>query len=371
MSVPPKKILVISLAGIGDTLMATPLIREFRTIYPDAIIDVFVMWRGAYDTLQGNPYVNTVFFRNLIHENKFGSLKFLRMLARRKYDISINTHPQSKLEYRFVARLINARMRLSHNYHHSPWYGRLLGDRTIPQDYEKHSVEQTMDLLPFIGLKPVLPSHEYDLFLTPEEFAWAEQFIRERNLAGKKLFAFHVGTSGTKNLALRRWPVKHYIGLIRRFHQNHPDVSILLFGGPEEVQLHAEILANVPHDRVFEVKSRNFRESAALLRRCDMVISGDTSIMHLGSAVKVPWQFVLETPTFYKPNYPYGRPFVLIRNPGVNGENLKYYLYDGHGIKGTPDQLRALMASITVDQAYETIRATCPFLQGKTDIGIG
>jgi ADP-heptose:LPS heptosyltransferase len=291
-----------------------------------------------------------------------GSLKFLRSLAKRKYDVSINTHPQSKLEYRLVATLAGAKLRLSHNYHHSEIFGWLLGDRTMPQDYEKHSVDQTLDLFSFMGIKPVLPSHEYELFLTEEEITWGQKFVQEHQLEGQKLFAFHVGTSGTKNLALRRWPVRHYIGLIRRFQQNHPNVSILLFGGPEEVQLHAEILANVPPERVHNVKSSNFRQSAAVLRLCEMVISGDTSIMHLAAAVKVPKQFVLETPTFYKPNHPYGQPFVTICNPAVAGQNLKYYLYNGKGIQGSPDELRRLMSSITVDLAYETIRSACAFL---------
>ena len=41
------KILVISLAGIGDTLFATPLLHELRANFPDATIDVLVKEAGA------------------------------------------------------------------------------------------------------------------------------------------------------------------------------------------------------------------------------------------------------------------------------------------------------------------------------------
>jgi hypothetical protein len=47
------KILVISYAGIGDTLFATPLIHELRANFPDATIDALVRWRGAKDLLEG------------------------------------------------------------------------------------------------------------------------------------------------------------------------------------------------------------------------------------------------------------------------------------------------------------------------------
>jgi hypothetical protein len=87
--------------------------------------------------------------------------------------------------------------------------------------------------------------------------------------------------------------------------------------------------------------------------------------MHLAAAVKVPKQFVIETPTFYKPNYPYNQPFSMIRNPEVAGRNLQYYLYDGRGIRGTNEELRRCMASITVDSVYQTMQAACPFLQGS------
>jgi hypothetical protein len=86
--------------------------------------------------------------------------------------------------------------------------------------------------------------------------------------------------------------------------------------------------------------------------------------MHIAAAVKVPKLFVIETPTFYKPNYPYNRPFTLIRNPEIAGRNLQYYLYNGRGIRGTNEELRRCMASITVDNVYQTVRTECPFLQG-------
>jgi heptosyltransferase-2 len=357
------KILVISLAGVGDTLLATPLMHELRANFPDATIDALVMWAGSRDVLAGNPHLNSVFQRNLMKSDKAGSLKFLWDLRRHHYDVSINTHPQSKIHYRLVARFIKAQMRLSHNYHQSKLFDWLLGDHTLPQDYEKHSVENTLALLQFLGVKPVLPHHECELFLSPDEFAWADAFLGERNLGARKRLGIHIGSSGTKNLALRRWPVEHFTELIQRLNQNHPEVAILLFGGPEEEQAHEQILAQTSRQHVFVVKTANFRQTAALVRTCDGFISGDTSLMHLAAAGRVPKQFVIETPTFYKPNYPYNQPFTLIRNPEIAGRNLQYYLYDGRDIRGTNKELRRCMASITVDSAYQTLQAVCPFLQ--------
>jgi hypothetical protein len=60
------KILVISLAGIGDTLFATPLIHELRANFPDATIEALVRWPGARDLLANNPHLNRVHQKDLM-----------------------------------------------------------------------------------------------------------------------------------------------------------------------------------------------------------------------------------------------------------------------------------------------------------------
>jgi len=349
------KILVISYAGTGDSLFATVLVHELRAIYPDAVIDLLVRWPGARDLLQGNPYLNTVFQKDLMKCTKAEAFRYLWDLRRRGYDVSINTHPQGKLLYRLVARFIGARRRLSHDYHRGKWVTWLLGECTLPQDYEKHSIDNTLALLSFLGVKPVLPEHDCELFLSPDETAWADAFLRERNLTVRKRLGIHVGSSSTKNLALRRWPVENFVSLIQRLNRDHPELAILLFGGPDEEKAHEQILAGTAPSQVCVAKTANFRQSAALVRTCDLFLSGDTSLMHVAAAVKVPKQLVIETPTFYKPNWPYHQPFVMIPNPGVGGRNLHYYLYDGNDIQGTREELRRLMESITVDSVYQAI----------------
>jgi ADP-heptose:LPS heptosyltransferase len=100
------KILVISLAGIGDTLLATPLIRELRANFPSAQIDALVLWAGSRDLLEGNPHLNTVHQHNFLKTSKASSLQFLNPLRKQRYDISINTHPQSRIHYRATAWLV-------------------------------------------------------------------------------------------------------------------------------------------------------------------------------------------------------------------------------------------------------------------------
>jgi len=349
------KILVISLAGIGDTLIATPFIHELRANFPEASLDAFVLWSGSKDLLEGNPHLNAVHQKNLIQDGPFKSVPFLLGLRRRRYDISINVHTLGRVHYRVVARFIGARLRLSHDYHGGSRLDRLLVNRTLPENYSIHSVENNNRLLALLDRKPLLSRHEFELFLTPAEEAWADQFLAQHALAPRKRLGIHIGSGGTKNLRLKRWPFPHYAELIRRLGQSHPALAILLFGGPEEQTEHEQILAESTGRPVFAPPTRNLRQAAALLKRCDAFLSVDTALMHLAAAVKVPNQIVIEAPTLNPTNLPWLTNYTVIRNPELNGRNLDYYRYDGKPIKGTDEELKAMMASITVEEVHRAI----------------
>jgi ADP-heptose:LPS heptosyltransferase len=349
------KILVISMAGIGDTLLSTPLIHELRLNFPDATIDALGMWAGSRDLLENNPYVNHVFQKNLIKCGQWEGLRFLWSLRANHYDLSINTHPQSRNHYRIAARIVGAGTRISHQYECFNLLDRWLVNRTLPQDYQRHSVENNFDVLPLIGARKKLSSHELELFLTPAEEKWAEAFFKENSLADKKTLGIHVGSGGTKNLPLKRWPLHLYTGLVKKLNRERPDIRVLLFGGPEEAKDHQVILAEANRELTLEAKTKNMRQTAALMKHCAAFLSVDTALMHLAAALKAPNQIVIEAPTLNVTNWPYGNPFTLVKNPVVNGRGLDYYRYDGGDIKGTREELLACMESVTIPDVFAAI----------------
>ncbi len=349
------KILVISLAGIGDTLIATPLLHELRENFPAATIDVLAMWPGAKDLLEHNPNVSRVFQKNLMKCGKFEAVKFLWSLRREGYQLSINTHPQSRIHYRIAAWLAGAEVRISHEYECFNWLDRWLVTGTLPQDYTRHSIENNFDVLPLIGAQKKLPAHEMEFFLTPAEEKFADEFWAKANLTDRKVLGIHVGSGGTKNLQLKRWPVKNYAGLVRQLNKERPDIRVLLFGGPEEKKDHEIVLAQASRELTLEAKTKNLRQTAALMKRCSAFLSVDTALMHIAAALKVPNQIVIEAPTLNVTNWPFGNNFTLVKNPVVNGRGLDFYRYDGGDIKGTREELLACMESVKVADVFATV----------------
>lgn len=349
------KILVISLAGIGDTLLATPLIRELRLNHPDAVIDALVMWSGSRDILGANPHLSHVHHFHMLKEGPWRTFRYLLQLRKERYDVTLNTYPQSKIQYRAIARMLGAGLRASHRYDNRSWLDGWMVNREIPQSYDRHSVDQNLALLELIGDRPKSAEHVTELFLSASEQQWADGYLAEKGLKGGTLVGFHVGSGKTKNLALRRWPLEHYRELIRKLLALRPDLSVLLFGGPEEQSDHAWLMGQVASPRLLVPESRNMKQAAALLGACHAFLSIDSALMHLAAAMRVPHQFVIETATFNKTIEPYARPYVLIPNAAVKGRNLEFYRYDGEGIRGTVAELEALMRSVSPETVFDAM----------------
>lgn len=348
------KILVISLAGIGDTLLATPLIEGLRRAYPQAQIDALVMWSGAKQILEGNPHVNSIFQEDLIKAGYFKGLKNLARYRRERYDLSVNTFPQSKIIYRVTAWYIKARRRISHVHENYCFLDDQLLTDTVAQDYQIHCIENNLKILDKLGV--AWPANtEPQLYFNAEDTAWCENFFRTNQLLTKAILGVHVGSGKTKNLMLKRWPVENYVAVLKQVLAALPEMVVLLFGGPEEKAENDIILAEIKDPRIMPVPSRNMKQAALALGRCDAFLSVDNAFMHLAATMKVPHQIVIESPTFNKTIEPYHRPFQLVSNPMVGGRNLEYYLYDGKNIRGGREHLLACMRSVTPEAVLAAV----------------
>jgi heptosyltransferase-2 len=351
----PNKILVIALAGIGDALIATPLLGELRHHFPAATIDAFVFWAGSRDLLAGNPHLRRVHQCNSFEVGSMAFLKFVLGLRRERYDLTINTHPQSRAEYRVVARLVGAPTRLSHVYDNSTCLDKVLVTHTLPQDYNLHSADNNLQLLKLLGREPRQMSRAYELFLKPEEIATAQAIADEHHLSHRRVVGIHVGSGKTKNLRMKRWPLENYIQLIPRLLAARSDVTVVLFGGPEEKEENARILAEVAHPNLIAPKTRSIREAAALLKHCEVFLSVDNAMMHFAAVMRVPKQILIESMAFGPTLEPYGQLYRLVPNPAVHGRNLDYYRYDGKPIKGTEEELRRIMQAVTVESVLAVV----------------
>jgi ADP-heptose:LPS heptosyltransferase len=346
------KFLIISLAGIGDTLSATPMIRRLKEKFPESKIDVLVMWAGSKQILENNPNINRVYFFNMLKEGPLKSALFCLRLRRKGYDISINSFPQSKIIYRAVSFLIGAKKRISHRYENYGLIDKILINSSIRQDYEIHAIQNNIKLLSPLGIADTDPT-TYELFLSRADLRKAHEFLTSNKIQSKEiLLGISIGTGKTKNLALRRWPIEHYRDLIRLALDYEKNLRVLIFGGPEEKELNEWLISEIKDSRMILVNSGTITEAAAVLKNCQIFVSVDNVFMHLASALGVKKQIVINTPTINKTVLPFRNDFVLVGNKLPRGMGYKY---NGKGIYGKKEEIIRYMKNISPDSVFREL----------------
>lgn len=333
---PPRRILAISLAGAGDTLLATPLLHELRTAFPAAEIDVLTMQGVApREVLDGNPALSVWRHFDFLSEGRARSVAFCLSMRRRAYDLSFTVMPQNRLEYNVITRLIGARERLGFEFRcDCGARPRRFLTRAIPEDRRLHVVDNNLRLFTEgLGLPLASADPRPCLFPAAEHEAAADAFCAGPPARDRRRVGFHPGSGTTKNLALKRWPPAHWADLARRVAAADPQAYIVLFGNADEIALRREIATAscLPPDRIGMAPDGAVRATAALIRRMACFVCGDTLLTHVAAAVGTPTVEIVG-PTDPVATGPYKVPHRIVR---LGLPCSPCYFFSKHGIACT------------------------------------
>jgi hypothetical protein len=143
-----KKILVIKLRGLGDAVLATPVLENLKSFMPNVSISVLT-FNFCKPLFENNPNINSLF--GLSGKPKSSELKKVaNILSTHDFDLIINLHARN-LSSR-LAKNIKARWRISGSY----FIREKFTDVLIGSDHEldKSSIEKDLDCIRAIGLEP-------------------------------------------------------------------------------------------------------------------------------------------------------------------------------------------------------------------------
>ena len=286
-----EKILILALPGIGDALLATPMIELLRKAKPHAEIHTLVMFSATREMFEHDPCIDHVHFYDFVNGEKRGALAMVNMLRKMRFDISINIYPQNRREYNGIAAVIRAKQRIAIRYlrrdrENASW----LNTHTVTEDDRYHCVEENVRLLEPLGIKTdlneaTLPSLR--LTLDEKHLEFGRQWFREHDLHDRKLIiGMHAGTALFKNHIRRRWAPEKYAQLAKRL-VSELGAEVLLFGGPDDVSAN-EIILREAGDEVIFVKTKNLLDSVAVMQGTSLFVSNDSSLMHIAGALKLP-----------------------------------------------------------------------------------
>ena len=281
------RILIIALSGIGDALMFTPALVKLRETMPSAKIDALVMFKGVKDVFEKLPQINQVHLFDFMNARKSDSLFYILSL-RKKYDTTFSVYPSNRKEYNLMSFLIGAKYRFGVRYlrNNLSNFGFLNNIRCEEED-SVHNAEENFRMVEkfldekFENIPPLEFCLEEDDLLYYSDFLIEKQIKREDFVVG-----FHPGCNTLKNHDKRRWEVEKFAELAKLLIQNH-NAKVLIFGGGEEQHLKDGIASIVNSPRLIPVQTFSLTNTAAVMKRCNIFVSNDSSLMHVAAALQL------------------------------------------------------------------------------------
>jgi len=245
------------------------------------------MIKGAQDILINNPNINNVYHFDFLQEGIIKSLKFILSL-RGKYNASINVYPSNRKEYNIISYLVGARNRMAVKYLRKDFSNLgFLNSIRITENDSVHNVQTNIKLVDKLLNNKFDEEPTLELFIAEEDDIQAQKFFSENNILKDDLvIGFHPGCATLKNHIKRRWEPEKFGELGKKLIVDH-SAKILIFGGPDEDELKNSVKVNIDSQDAFVVNTYGILQSAAIMKRCNVFVTNDSSQMHIAAAMQL------------------------------------------------------------------------------------
>ena len=270
-----KRVLVVKLRSIGDTVLATPSLLALKRFLPDAEIDILLEdWVAP--VLDGFPGINVI----TVGKGTTERLKAAWKLRRRNYDVAVNMHGGT------TATLITFASGATHrigfaDYQYSFLYNHLLSSANDfwHTDFA-HSAEQQLALLGFVGV-PVEDRPKTKLFVTDSARRSVEQRLSSLSSQPPAFALLHPATLFTTKL----WSTTNFARTAEFLVEKGFSIVAVSAKNESEVLENLKSESKVP---VVTFDDLTLPEITALASKASVFLGNDSGIAHIAAAVQTP-----------------------------------------------------------------------------------
>lgn len=269
------RLLVIRTSAMGDVALTLPVLKEMGEQYPE--VEITMVTRESFRPFF-NSYHNLDLFIpdfNNRHSGFFGLLRLYKDIRKaHQIDFVIDLHDVLR------SVVLRSLFRLSGVPGRKIWKGRKEKRDLITGRHKiwlMHSVERYREVFRRAGFD--LKQSEGPWLVPAREDidnAAARTPFKQRVNIGAAPFTLH---------KLKLWPVENMAALLNMIRERY-DTGIWLFGGKDEMTGLEELRKKVPGSEVVTGKL-SLAEEIALMSQLDLMISMDSSNMHMASMVGI------------------------------------------------------------------------------------
>ncbi len=275
------KVLFLRPEKIGDMVISLPVFDGLKHRYPHIKISILASPRNDA-IIRDDPRFNRIF---LYRKNLWRDVREILRIRREEYDCVVDMICDDSVTALFISQLaapgkprigvgkVKFREYYDFNYDHR------MGNTG-------HIIENTLKLLNAFGIdSDTIPGYAPP-FLDSNSFKKADDFIAQISKSSPN--GVKAGYNLSAGSPTRIWAEEKSTQLLERILEQDQNNSIVIFAVPADRQ-RAQRLCQRFRERVHLVPDGlNLIEASALISRLDVLISPDTSLVHIARALRVP-----------------------------------------------------------------------------------
>jgi ADP-heptose:LPS heptosyltransferase len=301
-----ESVLIMRYDRIGDMIVTTPLIHALRKHYSNARIIVLAS-QANYDVIAQNPYVDEVL---VFPKPLFARLAVLMKLRARKLSMVVDLYHDLIWHAIIAIRLIHPAWVASsfkNNRYGVEASSLNLYDVMSEVDVSHPISEIYLGIAAALGANLDRDDYLYRLNPNAEQMQWVNANIKQGFNVGVNLFG------SRPNMRLKK---ADCVDICQQILLDRPDSHILLITTHQTLVEMEDIKETLSSDRVIVVPPKgNIMFIAGLIGKLDLLISPDTSLVHIACAFQIPLVAVyVNSPALFlhwHPKHPTGRFKVL------------------------------------------------------------
>lgn len=281
-----RRILLVRVDLLGDTVLTTPAIAALRRGYPKAQIDILVQQSTASVLAGEHEVAHIITYNPQIWGQKGGwrtALGLIRRLRKTHYDIAISVSGDIGS---ILTRLSGAKRTVGYA---GEAYPHMLTDPVPGRRYEvaQHETRYVLALAEAAGGILQAEDARPRLHALPRE---RQEMATMLGLARAKLgrhgpiIAMH---AGARNGQAKRWPIRHFAALADHLAEDM-DALVVVTGAPNEAPLAHDIALYARYPLLNVSGQTSLPQLVALLAESDVLVTGDSGPMHIACAVETP-----------------------------------------------------------------------------------
>lgn len=275
LKIPARKICIIRMSSLGDTVHALALVNGLRKGYPDAHL-TWILQTLPYEMVKRQPNVD-----QFIAFDRKGGLKSWQKLARelkgKRFDLVLA--PQVSAKASLITTLVRSKIKLGFDIRRSRELHWLVTNRKLPPHPPQHVQDQFFEFLDYLEIEdyPV----EWNFAFTEEELAWQESFFKK---LGRPVVSFVIASSDPR----KNWHTRGY-AQVMDYVDKTLKMQPMIVGGPSrhEQSTATEIL-RLCSSSPFLALEKPIRRTLLQLSGSALVVSPDTGPLHMAVAMNVP-----------------------------------------------------------------------------------